>query len=107
MTTPGVMQLTQNRDRTERVCFALMQSEIDLAFSSLRLAEAETRGGDDVHARELIARACVTHKVALNYLDGLPVGQEKHDLRVGVRKLFEGIRAVERLRRAGTDRQST
>jgi len=47
----------------------------------------------------LIARACGVHKVALNYLDGLPVGQEKYEFHGNVRKLFETIRAVERLRR--------
>jgi len=68
--------------RTERVCFALMQSEIDLAFSLLRLAEAEIRGGDDAHVRELVGRASTMYKVALSYLDVLPVcGQARVSLR--------------------------
>ncbi len=82
------------------MCLALMQSEIDLAFSFLRLAVAETQGGDDAHARDLITRACATHKVALNYLDCLAVGQEKHEFRDVVRQLFETIRQVERLRQS-------
>jgi hypothetical protein len=95
-------ELAQNPDLRERlrgVCLALMESEIDLAMSLLRLAEVETNGGNDAQARELIARACAMHKVALNYLDGLPVGQEKHEFDLGMRRLFEAIRAAERLRR--------
>lgn len=92
--------------RTERVCFALMQSEIDLAFSLLRLAEAEIRGGDDAHVRELVGRASTMYKVALSYLDVLPVCVGKRESLLGVRELFEAIRAVERLRRAQADKTS-
>ena len=108
MATAQARQLTQNPallDRTERACL-VMESEIDLAFSLLRLAEAETKGGDHAHARNLILRAGVTHKMALNYLDALAVGQEKQEFLFGVRKLFEAIRAVERLGRAQTDQES-
>ena len=92
------------RTRTDRVLFALIQSEIDLAFSLLRLAEAEIRGGEDAHAPDLVAWACTTHRAALSYRDDLPVCESTRKFLLGVGELFEAIRAVERLRQAQADK---
>lgn len=90
------------RIRTERVRIALVQAEVDTAFTLLRLAEVETCGGLDTHAADLITKAMATHKTALRYLGTvLPeLEEQRRELHAEVRKLFEAIRATERHRRA-------
>ena len=92
---PGVARL-----RTDRACLALLQSEIDLAFGFLRLAQVESHGGNSAHAADLIAKAALAHKAVLKDLPSLSLESEEEmrELQRSVRKLFETIRAVERLR---------
>jgi hypothetical protein len=42
------------REHADRVCLTLLQSELDLAFFNLRLAEAEIQGGKAARATELV-----------------------------------------------------
>jgi transposase len=94
-------QLLEDRARSERAqrtCMTLLQSEIDIAFFYLRLAEAETRGGKAGHAAELMAKAILVHKTVLGELEGVSatVQEEKYELVKEARRLLESIQAVER-----------
>jgi hypothetical protein len=93
------MYLTPDRrcnGHMEIVCLTL-QSDLDLAFSYLRLAEAETRGGRVAHAIELVAKAVITCKTVereLVCISGL--NQNKPELTREARRLLESIQSVER-----------
>jgi hypothetical protein len=93
------MQLTSDRrcsGRTEAVCLTL-QSDLDLAFSYLRLADAEIRGGKAAHATELIAKAVKTYKSVQQELVCIPdYNGDKRELAQGVGRLWESIQSVER-----------
>ena len=93
------MQVTPGRrcsGRIEIVCL-ILQSDIDLAFSYLRLAEAETRGGRVAHATELIAKAVITCKTVERELVCIPgLNENKHELTREARRLLESIQSVER-----------
>jgi len=80
---------------------ALVETEIEVALSFLRLAEIETRGGSGEDAAELIAKAVATHNVVLQYVEHMRAGfeAEKRQLSVEAWKLFEAIGAVKQLRR--------
>jgi len=82
----------------ELVCTALLQSEIDLAFTYLRLAKAETRGGSRIHAAELIGKAALAHKNVIQDLDGVPTEfqERKRELAGSACDLLEAIRSVQR-----------
>jgi len=86
---------------TERACLALVETEIEVAFSFLRLAEGETRAGNGQHANELIAKAVATHNIVLQYIGNMRAEfeAEKRGLCVEARRLFEAIRAAEERRR--------
>jgi len=86
---------------TERACLALVETEIEVAFSFLRLAEGETKAGNGEHAAELIAKAVATHNVVLQYVGNMRAEfeAEKRELCVEARKLFEAIRGAEERRR--------
>jgi len=86
---------------TERACLALIEMEIEVAFSFLRLAESETRAGNGPHATELIAKAVATHNVVIQYVGNMrgEFAAEKRELCVEARKLFEAIRVAEERRR--------
>src|SRR5260370_3791470 len=86
---------------TERACLALVETEIEVAMSFLRLAEGETRVGNGEHATELIAKAVATHNVVLQYVGNMRAEfeSEKRGLCVEARRLFEAIRAAEERRR--------
>jgi hypothetical protein len=86
---------------TERACLALVEMEIEVAFSFLRLAESETRAGNSQQATELIAKAVATHNVVLQYVGNMRAEfeAEKRGLCVEARKLFEAIREAEERRR--------
>ncbi len=94
-------QLKSSIRETERPFLALIETEIEVAFSFLRMAEAETSGGNGKHATELIAKAIVTHNAVLQYLGNMRMEfeAEKQELCIEARKLFEAIRASERRRR--------
>jgi hypothetical protein len=84
----------------ERTCIVFLQSELDIAFGFLRLAEVETRSGDTAHADELIARASNSYKAALNGLTTVSreFEEERQVLRERLRLLQDAIRAVARRR---------
>ena len=86
---------------TEWACLALVETEIEVALSFLRLAEIETRRGSGEDAAELIAKAVATHNVVLQYVEHMRAGfeAEKRHLSFEARKLFEAIGAVKHLRR--------
>jgi len=89
--------LTTSFHETERACLALVETEIEVAFSFLRLAEVETSGGNGEHAADLIAKAVATHDVVLQYIENMRVEfeGEKCELRREARRLFEGIRTAQ------------
>lgn len=84
----------------ERTCMVLLQSELDIAFGFLRLADAETGCGNAAHVDELIAKASSSFKAVLNGLPNVPLEfeEERRSLREGVRMLQDAIRAVARRR---------
>jgi len=93
------MQLTTDRrcsGHIESLCLAL-QSDLDLAFSYLRLAEAETRGGNATHATELMAKAVITHRTVLREFENIPdLHESKRELAREARRLLESIQSIER-----------
>lgn len=93
------MQVTPDRrcsSHIEIVCLTL-QSDLDLAFSYLRLAEAETRGGKVTHATELIAKAVITYRTVERELVRIPgLNENKYELTREARRLLESIQSVER-----------
>ena len=97
---PTLRQTASFRE-TEQACLALVETEIEVAFSFLRLADAETNGGNDEHAAELIAKAVATHNVVLQYIQNMrgESETEKRELWLEARRLYENIRAAERRRR--------
>jgi hypothetical protein len=92
------MQLTPDRRCSGHIESGLtLQSDLDLAFSYLRLAEAETRGGNADHATELIAKAVIAHRTVLRELACISgVYQSKRELAGEARRLLESIQSVER-----------
>jgi hypothetical protein len=85
----------------ERTCVVLLESELDIAFGFLRLADVETEsGGNAAHADELIAKASNSYKAVLDGLATVPLEfeEERQVLREGVRMLQDAIRAVARRR---------
>ena len=97
----GPMRIAATLRETEQACMALIETEIEIAFSFLRLAEVETCGGNHEHATELIAKALVTHNVALKYIQNMrpEFAEEKSELCRETRRLFEAVRDTERHRR--------
>jgi hypothetical protein len=84
----------------ERTCIVFLQSELDIAFGFLRLAEVETGSGNTSHADELIAKASNSYKAVL---DGLATvsrefEEERQVLRERLRLLQDAIRTVARRR---------
>ena len=60
--------MQEHFNSVERTCIVFLQSELDIAFGFLRLAEVETGSGNTAHADELIAKASNSCKAVL---DGL------------------------------------
>ena len=92
------MQLTPDVRYSGQIESGLrLQSDIDLAFSYLRLAETETRGGKADHASELIAKAVNAHRTVLRELMGISdMYESKRELVGEARRLLESIQSVER-----------
>ena len=86
---------------TEKACLALVETEIEIAFSFLRLAEVEINGGDEKHAAELIGKAVAVRDVVLQYGQNMRTefGAARRELRLEAQRLFEAIRAAERRRK--------
>jgi hypothetical protein len=89
----------KRRGPTERVCLTLLQSELDLAFSYLRLAETEVQAGKGAHATELIAKAVIARNIVLQELARIPdlfdLFEPKRELKREAKRLLESIRFVE------------
>ncbi|HTR39079.1 MAG TPA: hypothetical protein VMH80_24555 [Bryobacteraceae bacterium] len=77
----------------KRACLARLQTEIEIALAFLRLADAECKNGKHSHASELIDKAAVAYKAAMQHLDTISVNptEETSRLREGARELFEAI----------------
>jgi hypothetical protein len=89
----------------ERTCIVFLQSELDIAFGFLRLAEVETGSGNTAHADELIAKASNSYKAVLNGLTTVSgeFEEERQVLCEGVRLLQDAIRSVARRGRRTLD----
>jgi hypothetical protein len=80
----------------EIICLTL-QSRLDLAFSYLRLAQAEVRGGKVAHANELISKAVITYTTVERELDCISgLNENTRELTRETRTLLESIQSVER-----------
>lgn len=88
----------QQARKVERTCIVLLEAELDIALGFLRLAEAETRGGNAAHADELINKAGAAYKRLLGGLTtvSLDFQEERQMLQEGIRKLQDSIRAAMR-----------
>jgi hypothetical protein len=85
------------QDRLIEGLFLTLQTDLDLAFYHLRLAEAEARGGKAAHAWELIAKAAIAHKTVTQALAGISDFYEnKRELAQEARRLLESVQSVER-----------
>jgi hypothetical protein len=104
---PLPIWLTASFHETERACLALVETEIEVAFSFLRLAEAETQGGKVEHATHLISKAAGTYNVVLKYIENMRAefAFEKCELRGEARRLLEGIQRAWRLQTQSDDPQ--
>src|SRR5579864_4025909 len=79
---------------TERACLALVQTELEVAFSYLHSAQAKNqRGNHGPDAAGLISKAIATHNTVLRYLANVPMEfeAEKHKLYITTRQLFDAI----------------
>lgn len=85
-------------EHVDRICLTLVQSEIEVASSFVRLAEAEAQGGSMPHAIELLTRAILAHKGVLKELGAMSSDcqEEKSALWSEARNLLESIQSVER-----------
>ena len=94
MSTSAV--LAPIRERGERVCLALARGELEIAFSYLRLAEAEAHGGKLSHAQDLVDKARASHAAALQYVESLPAefDDDKSEFLSEARQLFDAIRRM-------------
>jgi hypothetical protein len=84
--------------QTDRVSIAFLETDIDLAFTFLRLAEAEIHGGKAGRASELIAKAILACRTIRRHAEVLPVefDEEKCELHERTQRLLEAIFASER-----------
>ena len=92
--------LTERRrliEQSDRVCTALLHTDIDLAFTFLRLARMEFELGATRHATELIEKAIAAHKSVMKHMERMPAKSagERRVLEQGARQLFEAIAAIE------------
>jgi len=78
----------------ERTCIVFLQSELDIAFGFLRLAEVETGSGNTSHADELIAKASNPYKATVSR----EFEEERQVLRERLHLLQDAIRTVARRR---------
>ena len=91
------------RQRSQRrpADFALLESQVEAAFSLVEAAGVESRAGKSSNAAELIAKATATHHTVAKNLRTAPDGaaEARTELWISARKLLEAIRAAERQRR--------
>jgi len=84
------------RERTEQVCLALARAELEVAFSYLRLAEAESHGGNVAHAQDLVSKSQMTYLTAVRYIDSLTPDSDVDwcELQSDFHELFGAIRRM-------------
>lgn len=93
-------RLTENLRGCEwnkRAVLAHLQTDIEIALTFLRLADAECKSGNHARASELIDKATLAYQTAIQHLDHLPedATEEISGLRQGARELFEAIHIAE------------
>ncbi len=97
------MQLTKAIDerrrlveKSQELCLALLQTDIGLAYSFLRLAHTELKLGAAPRAAELIEKATTAYDHVLKHLEQSPFGsgQERRALERDARELFQAIAAT-------------
>jgi hypothetical protein len=84
--------------QTDRARIAFAETNIDLAFTCLRLADAEIRGGKAGRASELIEKAILAYKTLLQDAEILSaeLDEEKCELHERTQRLLEAVFASER-----------
>jgi len=92
------MPYTADRSRgAVKIMSLTLEANLELAFSNLRLAEAETSGGKAAHATELITKAILAHRSVLQELACIPDSYEgKRDLTAEATRLLDTLRLVGR-----------
>jgi hypothetical protein len=84
--------------RVDRMCMTFLETDIQAALTSLRLAAAESAIGNVARASELIDRAVLEYKSVRKRIDELPVEMDlaRAELREQAQRLSEAILATER-----------
>jgi hypothetical protein len=93
-------QLTDNLALCEwdkRAILARLHTDIEIALTFLRLADAECKSGNHSRASELIDKATHAYEAAMQHLGHLSedATEETSGLRQGARELFEAIHMAE------------
>lgn len=93
-------QLTDNLNICKwknRTVLAHLQTDIEIALTFLRLADAECKSGNRSRACALIDKATLAYEAAIQHLDHVPEAatDEISGLRQGARELFEAIHIAE------------
>jgi len=85
-------------ERSEHLCIDLLRTDIDLAFTFLRLAKTESELGAIPHASGLIQKALRAHESILRHLDRAPFrfSDEKPALQQSAQELFQAITEAKR-----------
>jgi hypothetical protein len=97
---PAIADLNSER-KSYRARIVFLEAEIETALTLVRLAEAETRGGDAKHAAQLIAKAIIAYETVSRELRAFsPERQDDPELHVEARQLLDAIRGAERQFRA-------
>lgn len=97
--TPKVRAIDEQRrliERSQELCLALLRTDLDLAYSFLRLAHTELNLGAAPHAAELVEKAVTAHEHVTRQLERAPFGfeQERRTLERDARELLQAIAAA-------------
>ena len=97
--TANVRAIDERRrlvERSQELCLALLRTDLDLAYSFLRLAHTELNLGAAPHAAELIEKAVTAHDHVIRQLERPAFGfeQERRALERDARELFQAIAAT-------------
>ena len=84
--------------QADKICLALMHTEIDMAFAFLRLAVAESQFQASPSAVEFVERAILAHKTVMRHVEKMPLEleEERRELERGARALLEMLVSAER-----------
>lgn len=88
-----VIEFENSRQQIEQLCIAFLQTDMDLAFSYLRLAVGECRLENRARAVSLIERVILAYRTVSKQIDHLPVefAEERCQLRERAGELFAAI----------------